>query len=216
MAVRQLDLTDQAVVASVVLASGAVRFHAGVAIKPASATPSVLHLAGHYKVRNTTSGKWAEAVPEMDSVDQAIVAAFCLAFMKIGARIAYGLRDQGYLREDGVGGYVYVEGGNGSGQTCSTFVKNLFEWAGAPLVDESTWQQRDADLPDQLKLLEYLAGEDADPSHIAAVAGDLPCMRIRPEEVASASTFTDLPVSFIAAESAGARLASEVVQRGLI
>jgi hypothetical protein len=96
------------------------------------------------------------------------------------------------------------------GLTCATFVLAVFGAAHIPLVDLSGWRRRPEDdarhealLLDMERGLPDLNVSPADPSHIARVRAELPCIRVRPEEVAGAALFSDRPVGFELAEQAG-------------
>lgn len=100
--------------------------------------------------------------------------------------------------------------GDGLGLTCSTFVLTVFESVNIPLVDFNGWQVR----PDDNRRHDFLLGQmkngipsakipPAHPDHVARVQAELPCIRVRPEEVAATGFFDDLPAGFTELEPAG-------------
>ena len=102
--------------------------------------------------------------------------------------------------------------GDGIGLTCSTFVLTVFESAAVPLADLTGWVARadDNERHQQLiqKMTEGIPGfaPPADPTHIQRVRASLPCIRVRPEEVAGAAMATDIPADIVTAEAAGIRI----------
>lgn len=175
---------DGAEAASVVLAGGAVRFHAGIAYRAATGDLRILHLAGHCRVRVLApEGGWAEIVPALDLIDQQIIAAHCVTLAEARPEVPYGLKAEGHFLEDG----RFVPGRSGTGLTCASFVQKVFEWCRCPLVDESSWTYRDDDVSAQEALIAHLEEQAADPTHVAAVRVNRCCVRVRPEEVAAAA-----------------------------
>lgn len=95
--------------------------------------------------------------------------------------------------------------GDGLGLTCSTFVLTVFESVNIPLVDFNGWQVRPDDNQRHNSLLVRMKNDipPAHPDHVARVQAELPCIRVRPEEVAATGLFDDLPVEFTELEPAG-------------
>jgi hypothetical protein len=99
--------------------------------------------------------------------------------------------------------------GDGLGLTCSTFVLTVFESAAVPLADLTGWVARSDDDERHHQLLQKMTdgipnfAPPADPSHVQKVRTCLPCIRVRPEEVAGAALAGDLPADFATAEAAG-------------
>ena len=102
--------------------------------------------------------------------------------------------------------------GDGIGLTCSTFVLTVFESAAVPLADLSGWVARPDDNERHQHLIQKMTdgipgfAPPANPTHIRRVRASLPCIRVRPEEVAGAAMATDLPADFAIAEAAGIRV----------
>lgn len=99
---------------------------------------------------------------------------------------------------------------DGLGLTCSTFVLTVFESAYLPLIDFNTWERRAEDDARHAQLLNDMTTgfprhgiPPADWEHVAAVAGELPCIRVRPEEVAAAGMANDRMLDFRRAEQGG-------------
>jgi hypothetical protein len=91
------------------------------------------------------------------------------------------------------------------GLTCSTFVLAVFESVGLPLVDFDSWEPRAEDDARHAQLLADMRTSlpPTEAGHIAAVAANLPCIRVRPEETAAAAMFSTRPVEFREAERGG-------------
>src|SRR5262249_1482911 len=100
---------------------------------------------------------------------------------------------------------------DGLGLTCSTFVLTVFESVHVPLLNFDSWQKREEDDARHRVLLERMRKgipehniPPASPEHIKAVADQLPCIRVRPEEAAATGLFNDLPADFEQLAPAGA------------
>ena len=99
---------------------------------------------------------------------------------------------------------------DGLGLTCSTFVLTVFESVYLPLIDFDTWENRADDNERHDRLLEKMRDgipahgiPPAEPQHVSAVAADLPCIRVRPEEVAAAGMSDSRRAAFLQAERGG-------------
>jgi hypothetical protein len=98
----------------------------------------------------------------------------------------------------------------GVGLTCATFVLAIFGAAYIPLIDFTAWRRRAGDDERHNSLLRLMELGDeargiskASDDHIARVRAELPCIRVRPEEVVGAALYSDRPVGFEIAEQAG-------------
>jgi hypothetical protein len=200
---------------AVALAVGAVRLHAGIAFKLSDGEVQVLHLAMHYKLRTSEWGGWCYAMPHptLDILDLILVASFCGMIKTRRPRIPYGLRfKRSSFDDDG----KFTPGSDESGLTCASFVIAVFDWATIPLVLGDAWQARADDAAAQAKLVTVLREYgDAAPEHIEAVEREVGCIRIRPEEVAGATTTESRPVNFVDAERIGREVLAEFDALGL-
>jgi hypothetical protein len=107
---------------------------------------------------------------------------------------------------------------DGLGLTCSTFVLTVFESVEVPLVDFDGWEQRAEDNARHETLLDKMRNgipkygiPAAQPDHVDRVAAELPCIRVRPEEVAATGLFNDLPATYAQLEPAGAWILSQLL-----
>ena len=103
---------------------------------------------------------------------------------------------------------IYTDGtvtlGDGFGFTCSTFVILFFRCAGVHLVSLENWQRRPDDDARHKDLLSKMQQGGASQQHVDCVALELPCIRVRPEEVAGSGLFDHPPATgFNELESAG-------------
>lgn len=126
-------------------------------------------------------------------------------------RIPYAFRLGNTTRINNQNGEMML--GDGLGLTCSTFVLAVFESVRVPLVDFNGWQRRDDDDRRHAKLLDDMRNgvlkhniPPAPPEHVAAVEAQLPCIRVRPEEVAGAGMIEELPGAFEETAQAGTLL----------
>jgi len=96
------------------------------------------------------------------------------------------------------GAYIMAE--DGMGLTCSLFVLAVFAEAKAPLVQIETWERRDADDARHATLVNRLGDPRytpfMSPERLRAVRGQLPCVRVRPEETVAAYIQEGIPVYF--------------------
>jgi hypothetical protein len=106
---------------------------------------------------------------------------------------------------------------NGSlGLTCATFLDLVFAHAHVTLLDAATWEEgrsperRAEDAAAQRRLVTYLRQMAGAAEHAELVAKEVPCTRIRAEEVAAASGMTGHPIPFARAELEGARILAAV------
>src|SRR5437660_11978427 len=100
--------------------------------------------------------------------------------------------------------------------TCSTFVLAVFQSVEITLINMDTWEGRVDDITRHESLLQKMRSgipgfaPPAPPAHIALVAQEVNCMRVRPEEVAATGMFNDLPATFKQVEPAGAWILSQI------
>jgi hypothetical protein len=85
----------------------------------------------------------------------------------------------------------------------------VFESSKVSLLDLTDWPERAEDKVQQASLLKRMqdgiAGfaPPAPPEHIEKVKEELPCVRVRPEEVAASAMAVSLPANFEKAERGG-------------
>lgn len=150
----------------------------------------------------------ALSVDELAEV-RAVVALLEDRYCGEEASLPYGFDH--HLRFDAEGELSPVE--PGAGLTCATFVAAVFERAGHPLVELSTWvggtaARRVDDASRQRVVIDGIAVES--PRRAAALGRCLRVPFVRAEEVAVASALDARPVAFAIAEAAGALLLDEL------
>ncbi len=123
-------------------------------------------------------------------------------------RIPYAFRHGNNDRFNASNGELMLV--DGLGLTCSTFVLSVFESAEVPLVRLDSWKRRAEDDARHETLLARMRNgipeqgiPPADPEHVKQVENELPCIRIRPEEIAAAGFFDELPAKYEQLEPAG-------------
>ena len=96
------------------------------------------------------------------------------------------------------------------GLTCSTFVLTVFESVYLPLIEFNGWEIGTEDKTRHVQLLHDMTTgfpqygiPPAVPDQVAAVAADLPCIRVRPEETVAAAMFSNRSVGFQEAARGG-------------
>lgn len=123
-------------------------------------------------------------------------------------RIHYGLHHAGkpFTPEGRFVGFP----SEGMGFTCATFVMEVFDTFGFPLLDKETWQNRPDDIQWQAKVIEILRKRKVSQAHVDAASRYIGAFRFRPEEVAVGAADVDPPLSFADAVARGAELASHI------
>ena len=129
-------------------------------------------------------------------------------------RIPYAFRYTNKARINRATGEVQLV--DGLGMSCSTFVLAVFQSVEIRLVDMATWKARADDITRHEQLLQKMRdgipdfADPAPPAHIALVARETTCLRVRPEEVAATGMINDLPATFEQLETAGTWIMSEI------
>lgn len=178
----------------------------------------VLHQAWHYDTRDESLGEfladdgapsprfWIGPSQEDDEQNDVRAMAALIASRIRENQLPYALRRaDAAIQRDG-----RVSLGTSLGLTCATFVTALFDAAQVSLLDEASWDARDAariaeDRSAQGSIADWLSGHH--PAHAKRIRDDeIGCTRIRAEEVAVASGMTPRPVSFANASAHGASL----------
>ncbi|WP_343565498.1 hypothetical protein [Kiloniella sp. b19] len=129
--------------------------------------------------------------------------------------IPYSTLYSGKYFEEGTLQYVRDE--VGAGLTCATFVMQVFESLGYPVVDVESWLDRPEDIDWQRMILEMLEhwgvknGVSIE-EHVKAIREQPASCRFRPEEVAYCTTRDEIPVTYQEAEPAGRRIVEELTK----
>jgi hypothetical protein len=175
-----------------------------------------LHLAFHFRLQN-------DEAPEPDALWVAPrIDEFALSDIRASAELI------ARQHKDGLVPYAFQKGAarfsvdgvlelNGSlGLTCATFLELVFARAHVPLLDAATWdegrspERRAEDEAAQRRLVQYLRQTAGAAKHADLVEKEIPCTRVRAEEVAAASGMTRHPITFARAEPEGARILAAV------
>jgi hypothetical protein len=98
-------------------------------------------------------------------------------------------------------GEVLLSGG--LGLTCSTFVLAVFEAARVPILDLTEWPRRPGDDDRHRALVALMRRTQVPEEHVRRVEAELPCIRVRPEEVAAAGMADVMPANHDQAERGG-------------
>lgn len=169
----------------------------------------ILDLCWHENLRaDACKGDYACVIPALEPEEVNDVTAWCrlIERRRRDQLIPYAF---GYHRSTTFGQTGELILGDGYGLTCSTFVLKVFECAKVPLIDVTNWPMRTDDQIRHTKLLQLMEkgipgfAPPAMPEHILRVRAELPCIRVRPEEVAAAALADRLPTSFECAELGG-------------
>jgi hypothetical protein len=221
--------SDPVVLAVAIRAEPTGETHVGIAFSDNRRTNSMslLHLATYCDLRlelevTQTSGDYVWFVPRLPLDVRKAIATRCRAIARQRPVIRYGfsLNPTCYFDSDGV-----MHSLPGTGLTCASFVLRVFSSCRWPLVQEDTWPLRPEDeirfgeLQQLIRAhLERLCEKSAlsfaeESTYVDRMADELPCVRIRPEEVAVACEQKRLPASFAECEPAGRALVPKLVAR---
>jgi len=175
-----------------------------------------LHLAFHFILKNDEAPV-ADALwvgPRLDEIALADVRASAqlIARRHEDGRIPYAFQ-QGAAHFSATGALEL----NGSlGLTCATFLDLVFAHANVSLLDTATWEEgrspkrRQQDEAAQRLLVRYLRQTRGAEKHAELVEKEIPCTRIRAEELAAASGMTGHPIPFARAEPEGASILAAI------
>jgi len=157
----------------------------------------MLDLAWHHSLRNNPASKsyfWVKPAIHPWRLRQ--VASVCRKIWRAnGANVPYGLSPPNDCFDEATGEFLL--GPTRHGLTCATFVVAVFELSGLSLIRGETWpKDREGDREWQESIVEKLTIHGASREHIEAVRQGVGGIRVRPEEVASASTKSTIPVRF--------------------
>lgn len=183
--------------------TGDTQLHVGLAYEHNEDSVVFCHLAWHHRLRHDldppAQPHWSRSElywkdVSLHPINRKVVAAWLENLRHDSNRIPYGFDVRPpVFSEDG----RYIPQALGKGMTCATFVVEVYRSTSFTLVDEGTWPNRPAeDAHWQAEILARLADGHAGQDHVDALRNDIGCIRIRPEEVASATLQDTLPASF--------------------
>jgi hypothetical protein len=191
--------------------TGPGRWHAGMVHRAEGEPAALLDLANDHWLRNAPpSHRYAWIQLSLPAVRLPSVAAMCRLIAKRYASPAGGLPyafrySETLFSSDG----QVLLGRSEHGLTCATFVLAVLRSVRVELLNVSEWPHREEDVVRHGELLAMLKSDErVKKEHIEAVAGEVRCVRFRPEEVAGAASSSRLPASFGHAEAA----ATQIVQ----
>ncbi len=191
--------------------------HIGIAFHSAKEGMKLLHLCAHLRLQTddfppNSPEFWVATIVELPSAASKQLVAIIRAISKRLPKINYGLN---FLAASGSfdaqGHYKAPKGSDGL--TCATFVSTVFRDLRCPLILETTWKPEPKNIEWGEAVYAWLVNSKADPTHLAAVKGNIVGLRIRPDEVAAAADIErkDRPVIFEVA-SANAPLVQQALK----
>lgn len=186
---------------AVALQRGAIDLHAGIAFQAEGKPPQVLHLAFHEACaadRSTSSWCWV-LWGHLDEINNNVLRNYCAHLAAVRPRLPYGFR---FVESRLSAAFELSLGPGESGLTCSTFILAVLRVLGVDMVDVATWPPRADDRSSREAAVAFLRspGRPVDHHHHAEqLLAEIDSPRIRPEEVAAASTLTFPPPAIFAA-----------------
>lgn len=169
----------------------------------------LLELRWHGDLRNDPASSDHKCViPDLDTDEKDAVSRFCrlVGNCSQNEKLPYAFsvpQDMNITAE----GEILL--GTGFGLTCANLVLLIFNSAGIPLADIESWKAREDDKEFQQKLVAIMQENHVSSAHIAKVACEIPCIRIRPEEVAASALFEN-PAEFTDCERGGQWIRSQL------
>ncbi len=175
----------------------------------------VLDLCWHERLRSSPCDRdYACVIPDLEPEEINDVTGMCRLLDRRhqqrgvtgGFLIPYAFRHNN-ARFSNVTGELML--GSGVGLSCSTFVMAVFESSKVALLDLAGWPARSEDEVQLARLLRMMRdgipgfAPPASPEHLERVRSELPCVRVRPEEVAASAMAVCLPANFERAERGG-------------
>lgn len=170
-------------------------WHTGVVFRDFTGGLWRVDLAFHHELQKSAVNQppqfwdgalWVEP-REIDPLLQEQLAELCSLICTRNSQngLAYALRyDGAYFDQTG----DLKSGPDEHGLTCATFVLALFANV-SPLIDLASWPAAsEEDLKWQQRIVEVLGEYGAESGHVDAVRAQVGCIRVRPPEVAAASS----------------------------
>ncbi len=140
--------------------------------------------------------EWS-ATPELDEYDRPTIVARLNCLRISAPKIPFGFRiGESRFEDVGNGTYVYRPADPSEGLTCTTYADLVFRSLGFPVVNVSTWPQRDSDETWRQAMIRYMTMHGLNPDRVQMVAKAQRDARVRPEEFVSAFVQPDWAVTF--------------------
>jgi hypothetical protein len=185
------------------------QLHVGIAFRESEEVCALLHLPWHRRpLRGQLDTTFFWVQHSIDPLRLYAILAFCdLVHQRNPGGVPYGFDapNDCFDRQTGQS----LLGPSGRGLTCATFVLAIYQAVGICLLEFELWPARQNDISWQQGIIEDLQRSigGADAAHIEVVREGIGAIRVRPEEVAGASSAAIHPASFEETIS----LASEVL-----
>lgn len=176
--------------------------HVGFIYLDEDSLPVVCEYAWDFLLRFTNNSpnhpSWSDTALNWQNVsdhqvNKEYLCAFLIDVNNNGCHIPYGI-DEETLCFDENG--EYIEQSLGKGLTCASFIYQIYHSNGFPLVDKSTWNERDDDAIWHTNIIHTLERQGVADDRISAMRQDIGCVRVRPEEVSSASILDSRPANY--------------------
>lgn len=187
--------------------------HSGLLYRRSKTEVRYLHMYWHEQLKDEEPPERVRWVQPTLSRKQKLAVqnlAFTVAEVLPECRVPYAFSIDGVSIDVDTG---EIDIGAAAGLSCSSFVHVLFVYAKAPLVLVDTYDEQRSDKKKdqdaQLALVNQLRSE-GHKSQADRAAAELPCPRIRPEEIAGASGLRYRPAEFKDVEPAGLDVLAQI------
>ncbi len=190
--------------------------HTGILHREDSGQLNILDLRWHENLRcEPATQEYHCVIPDLYEEEIDSITGLCRLIQKLNLgentqKIPYAFGVAADTEINNTGDIILK---NGLGLNCSSFVLVVFKNAGVPILNIEGWpNNRTGDIERQQQLLEMMKTglpnanppvPPAQPEHIAKVEASLPCIRVRPEEVAGAAMADRIPSTFLESTRGG-------------
>lgn len=174
--------------------------HSGVVFHDSlSGEKKILHLGWHNDLRLdevSNSYRWVKLHEDYDEDNARDFALLCQWIFEANKyNVPYGVKFDGTIIDETTN-KIQFRNGEAIGLTCSTFAMLVFNRFGIELVDSNTWEKRDSDNIWFDLLIQNLGSTNVPYEHVHILKKQIPCARIRPEEIAASCQLANKPNVF--------------------
>lgn len=174
----------------------------------------ILHLAWHNKLLLQSIPKdkyrWVKLTEFFDEDNARDFANMCKWIYDTNKNhLPYAVNFDGALIDQATN-LIDFSNGESVGLTCSSFSMLVFERFGLSLVDSKTWKTRDSDEDWHRLIVDALRRSRIEEEHVNIVEKEIPCSRIRPEEIASSCSIENKPADFESVQAPSLKVHSEL------
>jgi hypothetical protein len=178
--------------------------HTGIVYRTDGGLLQFIHQAWHLKIRDEPWSHRVFCVPNIPIERARFLPRLCLAIARsvnAGKQVPYALRyPTNPVWNMDLGEII----ANDNGLNCSNFVLMIFSQFGFSLIDMDGWPLRSEDAEWHRYLVDRM--KETDHQQAAKIEVEIGSLRVRPEEVAGACLYDDIPVIYEMARKGSLRV----------